>query len=191
MNLRLENSRILLEFSLTQPKRAWKIRKGAGNKKSLEFGDTIEKGDSFEWMLTNEEVRDVVSALRCISPETYQNIECKVTQIKHYSANWTKEIGEGITLEAKPLPKQRKPTELTPFLFVLLRLDYYTEYHYLVDKRGKKIEAVLGHKLRAGDKLIWAIDAAQIEEIAIGLASLDSQHQEMVKEGVFGALSRL
>jgi len=53
MNLKVEDHKVMLEFPLTQPKRAWKIRKRGGRKTSPKFKYLIQEGDVFEWMTTN------------------------------------------------------------------------------------------------------------------------------------------
>lgn len=188
MSLKLEDNEILLEFPLTQAKRAWKIRKRDGRKKPPDLRYLIEEGDYFEWMITNEEVRDMLSALRCISPQSYKEIKELVLSVSQFNAKVREEIGRGISLEASLLPKQWKRAELTPYLFVLLRLDETTDEHYLIDKRGRLIEKTLGYKLKAGDKLVWVIKQQQIKRIILALASLDEFHKGMVKEKIISVL---
>jgi len=189
MNLKLEDHKIALEFPLTQPKRAWKIRKKKGRKTSPKFKYLIEEGDTFEWMVTNEEVRDIASVLRCISSPEYQEAKRLVNFISSFNSSFEEKIGDGISLEASLLPKQRKSDEFTPYLFVLIALDRVTDDHYLVDKRGRRIEKTLGYRLKSGDKLTWIIKPLQIKNIIVSLASLDSRHQAMVKAEVFKMLN--
>lgn len=189
MNLKVEDHKIMLEFPLTQPKRAWKIRKRGGRKTSPKFKYLIQEGDVFEWMITNEEVRDMASVLRCISPQEYQGAKRFVNSISSFNSSFEEKIGAGITLEASSLPKQRKRDEFTPYLFVLVALDRVTDEYYLVDKRGGRIEETLRYQLKSGDKLIWIIKPLQIKNIIVSLASLDRRHQEMVKTEVFEILN--
>jgi hypothetical protein len=149
----------------------------------------IEEGDVFEWMITSEEALDMTSALRCISPQEYQGSKRLVNSISSFNSSFRKEIGEGIGLEASPLPKQRKKEEPTPYLFILIAFDRATDEHYLVDKRGRRIEKTLGYQVKSGDKLIWVIKPLQIKNIVVSLASLDRRHQEMIKAKVFKMLN--
>lgn len=188
MNLRVENNKVMLEFPLTQAKPAWRMRRANGSKKSPDLKYVIEKGDTFEWMVTNEEVRDMVSALRCICPENYKQLKDSVFSITTFRSQYKDKIGDGIDLEARSLPKQRKPSELTPYLFVLLSLDRTTSEHYVVDKKGRRVGRTIGYSVRVGDKLVWVVRHAQIGEIAKRLASLSRMHCEMVKKRVLAAL---
>lgn len=140
-------------------------------------------------MITNEEARDIASALRCISPQEYQETKRLVNSMSSFDSSFKDEIVDGIILEASSLPKQRKRNEFTPYLFVLIALDRVTDEHYLVDKRGKQIEENLGYQLKSGDKLIWIISPLQIKNIIVSLASLDRRHQEMVKAAIFEILN--
>jgi gas vesicle protein len=190
LNIKVENSRILLEFPLTQAKRSWKIRKAREYErpKTLKLKYVIEEGDAFEWMITNEEVRDILSVLRCVSNAHYKIIRKQVEHISEFVDELREEINDGISLEARLRPKQKKAKELTPYLFVLLRLDSTTDTHYLVNKRGKRINRPLGYALKAGDKLNWLIKPNQIEVIVTKLASLDRSHLEKVKQEIFRVL---
>lgn len=188
MNLRIEKNKVVLEFPLTQAKPAWRIRKANGNKKSPDLKYVIAEGDSFEWMITSEEVRDMVSALRCICSDNYEQLKESVYSVTTFRSEYRDKIGEGIDLEARLLPKQRKPSEYTPYLFVLLTLDRTTNEHYIVDKKIKRIDKTVGHSLRAGDKLVWVIRLAQISEITKRLTSLSKMHYEMVKRRILAVL---
>ena len=211
LSVKVENNKMLVEFSLTQPKRAWKIRSNVRRNRRGWFvpeisryvftpriGDRVYEGDIFEWMIANEEVRDILSALRCISREEYGNIRVQVYRLVEANfIDWsheeavTKEIGYGISIEATYRGKQKKHEELTPYLIVLFPLDSTSKVHYLVDKRGRRIKETVGYKIKAGDKLLWIIDVSWIEDIAIMLASLDEDHNIRVKENVFDVIERL
>jgi hypothetical protein len=210
LSVKVENNKMLIEFSLTQPKKAWKIRsKVRRNRRGIfvpeishyvftpRIGDVVYEGDIFEWMIANEEVRDILSALRCISREEYDNIRSRVYNLVEANfIDWsrkavTREIDYGISIEATRRGKQRKPEELTPYLFVLFPLDSTSKAHYLVDKRGRRIKETVGYKIKAGDKLLWIMDKSWIEDITIMLASLDEDHNIRVKENVFDVIERL
>lgn len=211
MSIKVENNKILVEFSLTQPKKSWKIRSKARRNGRGWFvpeisryvftpriGDRVYVGDIFEWMITNEEIRDILSALRCISKEEYANIKVQVYRLVEANfIDWKhekvvkKELDFGISIEASRRGKQRKPEELTPYLFVLFPLDSASKVHCLVDKRGGRIKETVGYKIKAGDKLLWITNVSWIGDIAVMLASLDKDHNIKVKKNVFNVIERL
>jgi hypothetical protein len=212
LSVRIENNKILIEFSLTQPKRAWKIRSKFKRNRRGRFvpqicryvftpriGDIVCKGDIFEWMIANEEVRDILSVLKCISKEDYDNIKDRVYSLmKSDFIKWSrkkaviKEIGYGISIEATRRGKQWKPEELTPYLFVLIPMDSTSKVHCLVDKRGRLIQETVGYRVKAGDKILWRIiDVSWIENIVKLLACLDEDHNRRVKEDIFEVIESL
>jgi hypothetical protein len=211
LSVKVENNKMLIEFSLTQPKRAWKIRSKVRRNRRGTFvpeishyvftpriGDALYEGDIFEWMIANEEVRDILSALRCISREEYDNIRSRVYNLMEANfIDWSheqvviKKLDYGICIEATYRGKQKKTEELTPYLLVLFPLDPTSEVHYLVDKRGRRIKETVGYKVKAGDKLLWIMDVSWIEDIARMLASLDEDHNIRVKENIFDVIERL
>lgn len=198
MSIRIKNNTIFVEFSLSQPKRAWKIRSktprdGRGRfdherkvyKFTPAYGDIIKEGDVFEWMVDNEEIRDILSALKCLSENTYGEIKKEVYAIKEFRHNIKKELGLGVEIEASLKPKQRKPSEQTPFFFVLFPMDKPTDVCYIINKRGEKIEHPTGHKIKAGDKLVWVVNEKWLKEVVVSLAKLDKAHKERIIKEVF------
>jgi len=198
LSVRVEDNEIFVEFSLTLPKRAWKTRKLKKKRKPTpKLGYVIERGDIFEWMITNEEVRDILSTLKCISRKNYDEIRSLVYGLAEY-IDWSKEIvvrdelSYGIFVEASLQPKMRKRTELTPYLFVLFPLDHPSEAHYLIDKKGRRVDRTLRYKIRAGDKLVWLIeDIDWIRIIVSRLATLSEAHNRRIKEEVFEIIDSL
>ena len=206
--------RVVVELSLSLPKPAWKIRtrvkRGRRGTWVRELGcyvfkprvgDEIVKGDAFEWMITNEEVRDILLALRCISPNDYEVIKRAVDGVKpsHY-IKWhevrgalRKELDDtGIIVEASLRGKQRKPEELTPYLFVVFPLDRPSKAHFITDKWGKIVDEPVGRRIMAGDKLIWIIfNNEWIKEITVLIAKLSEKHNQRMKEDVFQVIARL
>lgn len=88
--------------------------------------------------------------------------------------------------------KQRKPEELTPYLFIVFPLDRPSEAHYIVDKRGHVIREPVGHKIMAGDRLVWEIlDSAWLREITILVARLSADHHRRLMRDVFQAIDGL
>jgi len=206
------NDHIIVEFSLSLPKRSWKIRTKTrrgkrGNWVSIigcyvftpRAGDIIMEDDKFEWMIKNEELRDILFVLRCLSKKDYNAIKEAVYEIKPSDyINWDeermliKQLGYRIIVEASLRPKMWKPTELTPQLFVVFPLDKVSEVHYIVDKRGRKILKPCGHKIMAGDKLIWIIlNNEWIRDIASFIARLSNDHNRKIKKEVFSMIERL
>lgn len=144
-----------------------------------------------EWMVNNEEVRDILSALRCVSADFYEEIKREVYAIKEFKASMMKELGFGIKIEACLEPKQRKPSELTPYLFVLFPMDKPSKACYIVDKKGKPIKNPIRYKIKAGDRLVWAIiDLEWLREVTLGLAQLDEAHKDKVIEDIFQRVNR-
>ena len=71
--MRVKEGRIIVELSLSLPKRSWKIRTKVRRGRRGSWvealgcyvfrpgvGDVIMEGDAFEWMITNEELRDLL-----------------------------------------------------------------------------------------------------------------------------------
>lgn len=198
LSVRVKDNTIFVEFSLSQPKRAWKIRskiprdrrgrfdcKRGVYKFTPTYGDIIEDGDVFEWMVDNEEIRDILSALRCLSKNIYEEIKKEVYDIEDFKYDVRKELGLGVKIEASLEPKQRKPSELTPFLFVLFPIDKPTDVYYIANKREEKIEHPVKHKIKAGDKLVWVVNKEWLKEVVVSLAKLDEDHRRRVIEEVF------
>jgi len=154
------------------------------------MGDVIYEGDIFEWMVNNEEIRDVLSALKCVSPNKYKEIKRQVYSITRFKPKIEKELGFGIKIEAGYEPKQRKPQELTPFFFVLFPIDRPTDACYIVNKREEIVKQPLGYKIKAGDRLVWVVKEEEwLREIVVALAGLDEDHKERVKKEVFKVIS--
>jgi len=198
MSVKVENNKILVEFSLTLPKRAWKIRKRSGRKPSPNFGYVIEKEDLFEWMLTNNEVRDMLLALKYVSKQSYNDMKEFIYHMHEGDfVDWQTqekvegELGYGIILEGSRLPKQWKPTELTPYLFILFPLDNCSDFHSVIDINGNNVKKTLGYKLKSGDRLIWTAKPEWLKKVAFRLASLDSAHLEMVKSEILTKIDAL
>ena len=214
MSVRIVNSRMLVELSLSLPKPAWKVRssvrRGRRGRRveslgcyvfTPRMGDEILEGDAFEWMITNEELRDLLSVLKCISPSEYEAIRELVHAIGPDDyVRWHRvegpirvELDEtGIVVEASRRGKQRKPEELTPYLFIVFPLDRLSEAHYIVDKRGSVIREPVGYKIMAGDRLIWEVlDSAWLREIAILMARLSADHHRRLVRDVFQVIDGL
>ena len=212
MSVSITNEHIRVEFSLSLPKPSWKIRTKIrrdrrGNWVDIikcyvftpRIGDVIMKDDKFEWMITNEELRDVISALKCLSKEEYDIIKEAVYEVEASDyIDWSrgkifiKEFVYGITVEASLRPKMRKPEELTPYLFIILPLDKASEAHYIIDKRGTRVLQPCGRRIMAGDKLIWVIlDNDWIKDIALLIAMLSNDHNRRIKREVFDVIERL
>jgi len=197
------NNKILVEFSLTQAKEAWKVRsevrrgrRGRFDRKrrvwkfTPTIGDMIYKGDIFEWMVSNEELRDILAALKCISINIYRRIKEEVYSVNEFNISLEKELGFGIKIEASLEPKQRKPSELTPYLFVLFPMDKPTEVCYIVNKRDELVRDPIGYKIMAGDRLIWVPNERDLEEITVSLARLDEDHKKRIIQEIFQVLDR-
>jgi len=203
MSVRVKDNTVFVEFSLSQPKRAWKLR--SKNKRGLRgrfnskrgvykftptMGDVIHEGDVFEWMVNNEEVRDMLSALKCISPARYEEIKRQVYTITCFKPEIEKELGFGIKIEACYEPKQRKPQEKTPYLFVLFPMDKPTDVCYIVNKRDEVVKQPSEYKIKAGDRLVWIVkEEGWFNEIVITLAGLDNDHKNRVIKEVFEVIS--
>ena len=214
MSVRVIDSKMLVELSLSLPKPAWKVRSSVRRGRrgrwieslrcyvfTPRMGDEILKGDVFEWMITNEELRDLLSVLKCISPGEYEAVRGLVRAIGPDDyVRWHQVEGPirveldktGIVVEASMRGKQRKPEELTPHLFIVFPLDSPSEAHYIVDKRGHVIREPVGHKIMAGDRLVWEIlDSAWLREITILVARLSADHHRRLMRDVFQAINGL
>jgi len=208
------DKRIMVELSLSLPKPAWKIRtsirrgrRGTWVRRlrcyvfTPRVGDEIMEGDAFEWMITNEEIRDILLVLKCISPRKYEEIKEVVygirpnNYIKWHQVKDTikKELdGTGIFIEASMRGKQRKPEELTPYLFIVFPLDKPSKAHCIVDKRGRQVHQPVGRRIMAGDKLIWEIlNYNWIRDVTVLVARLSEAHNNKLKKDVFQAIEKL
>ncbi|MEM2189316.1 MAG: hypothetical protein QXG35_08330 [Nitrososphaerota archaeon] len=212
LNIKVRNNTIFAEFSLSQPKRSWKIRSKSKRDERGKYdteknvwkftptmNDEIQEGDVFEWMVDNQEIRDILSALKCISKDSYEKIKQEVHNIRdeeylfdnsHASSEKAKEIelDFDVRIEISLKPKQRKRKEKTPYLFVLFPLDRPTNICYIIDKRGEKIENPIGHKIMAGDTLVWIVREELIKEIVVNLAKLDKAHKNGLIKEVFSKI---
>lgn len=71
MSVRIKEDNVIMEFPLTQPKRSWKIRRVRGTRPSnLRVGYEISAGDLFEWMVSNDEILDMLFGLDIYQPRS-------------------------------------------------------------------------------------------------------------------------
>jgi len=196
MRVRIEgNKTIVVEFPLTQPKRSWKIRTNGKKSADKIFGHIIQKQDFLEWMVDYPELRDILCSLRQISLIDFQNILRKFNKIrpaveKPEDASKRAPIKVGsIIVERKFLGKQYKPTELFPYVFVLMKLFYKSTSDlkniYLIDTNEEMITNTNGRKIKCGDTLIWLPAKKEISKIVEEFAVLSKKHKDMAKKVIF------
>lgn len=97
-----------------------------GHPSNLRVGYEISAGDLFEWMVSNDEILDMLFGFRHLSASIYGELKTSVYSIASY-IDWKsppKPIRyKDMVIEGVQKPKQRKRTELTPYFFVLIPLD--------------------------------------------------------------------
>ena len=214
MFVRVKEGRVIIELSLSLPKRSWKIRtkfrRGRRGRwvEALGYyvftprvGDVIMEGDAFEWMITNEEIRDILLALKHVSPDEYEAIKEDVEDVRPSDyINWQEvkgplrvELDEtGIIVEACLRGKQRKPEEPTPHFFLVFPLDRPSRAHFIMDMWGNVVREPVGHKITAGDRLVWEIlDNRWIKEVTVLIARLSEAHNSRMKEEVLRVIESL
>jgi len=201
MRIKVKEKNIIVEFPLTQSKRSWKIR--TDGKKSadkiLEY--RIQKTDHLEWMVDYQELRDILYCFKEENLPDFEDIQKKFHQLcpqvdKPEDAIPRSPIRVGnIIVERQFLPKQRKITELFPYVFVLFGLFYTIATEnmrvFLVDIYDKKITNTDNRKITFGDTLIWLPLREEISEIMGEFAILSKKHKEKAKEEIFDKIENI
>jgi hypothetical protein len=196
MRVRIEgNKTVVVEFPLTQPKRSWKIRTNGKKSADKIFGHIIQKQDFLEWMVDYSELRDILCCLRQVSLIDFQDILQKFNKIrptveKPEDASRRAPIKAGsVIVERKFLGKQYKPTELFPYVFVLMKLFYESTSDskniYLIDRNEQMITNTNGQKIKCGDTLIWLPAKKEISKIVEEFAILSKKHKDAAKKVIF------
>ena len=199
MRIKIEGKKtIVVEFPLTQPKRSWKIRTDGKKSAAKILGHCIQKCDFLEWMVNYQELRDIIYCLKKVSLTDFQTILHKFSQTqpaveKPEEASQREPIKVGnIIVERQFLGKQWKPTELFPYIFVLLRLFYEAISNetniFLIDKNGEKITNTNTRKIRCGDTLIWLPLKKEISTIVEEFAVLSKKHKDTAKKEIFNKI---
>lgn len=197
------NSDVVVKFPLSQPKRAWKVRRvlpsttpkrGSRVVVSVDTffnkGYAVEPADQFEWMVSNGEVRDILAALKEVAPEAYEEIcsafkrvEPKVDKPADFkqSHETTRDIGK-VRVESQLRTTQRgESPQPFPYLFVLFQLGEPTDEYYIADRRGHLVAKPIGRPLRSGDRLVWKPAKEVMQAIVEALAALSREHKERLK----------
>ncbi len=203
MIVQVQGDKLVVEFPLSQPKSSWRVRSKKrrgrrGWKKDPNlwifrptFGDLIYEGDIFEWMISNEELREILYVAKCMEADYYEEIKKAIHNLNKFESHVDITLGWGVKIEGELRPKQKKGEELTPWFFILFPLDRSSNVYYLKDAKNNKIENPINRKIRAGDRLVWVVDLNWLKTIILKLAGLSEDHKEKIIKEVFEPIDNL